>query len=104
MEESSPQVARIQASSKPFDDAVAGRTDLDVAASAERFEALCHEALRERYPGAIVEFTRSPETAVELEGGSEDGVAAGEVEQICADVLARGEWTVYRDESGGVGG
>ena len=104
MEDSSPQVARVQASAKPFDEAVAGRTGLDVAASAERFEALCHEALRERYPGAVVEFTRSPETAVELEGGGSDEAAAGDVERICADVLARGEWVVHADESGGVGG
>jgi hypothetical protein len=103
MEESSPQADRVQASSKPFDDAVAGRTGLDVAASAERFEALCREALRERFPGAVIEFTRSPETAVELADGTGDA-AIGDVEQICADVLARGEWIVHPDESGGVGG
>ena len=99
----SPQVLRIQASAKPFDDLVAGRRDLDVVASAERFEALCHEELRERYPGAVVEFTRTPETAVDVAGPGA-GEVARDVERVCRKVLDAGEWAVRLDESGGVGG
>ena len=104
--EGSSQVARIRVSTKEIRDFVEGRGDVDVEASVSRFEALCREALREPYPGAIVELTQSAGTSVELEEGStaSAGEVAAAVERICRAIDAEGEWIVGLDESGGVGG
>jgi uncharacterized OB-fold protein len=104
--EASSRVARICASSKEIREFVTGRGDVDVEASAERYEALCREALREPYPGAVVEFTLAAGTSVELEEGSAANAVeiAADVERICRAIDEEGEWIVGLDESGGVGG
>ena len=88
---------RVRVSTKDIREFVEGRGDVDVEASISRFEALCREALREPYPGAIVEFTAS-------EGTSVEGASAADVERICRAIDEEGEWIVGLDESGGVGG
>jgi hypothetical protein len=106
--DSSSQVARIRASSTEVRDFIVGRgdVDIDVEASISRFEALCREALREPYPGAIVEFTQSSGTSVEFDEGvaGDAGAVIADVERICREVDEEGEWIVGTDESGGVGG
>ena len=104
--EASSHVARIRASSKEVRDFISGRGDVDVEASTSRYEALCREALRERDPGAIVEFTQTAGTSAEFEAdvAGDAGAVAADVERICRAVDEEGEWIVGLDESGGVGG
>ena len=82
---------RICVSTKEIRDFVEGRGDVDVEASISRYEALCREALREPFPGAVVEFTASEPTSAEAD-------------RICRAIDEEGEWIVGLDESGGVGG
>lgn len=106
--EASSQVVRIRASSNEVRDFIVGRgdVDIDVEASISRFEALCREALREPYPGAIVEFSQAAGASVEFEEGvaGDADAAIADVERICREVDEEGEWIVGTDESGGVGG